>query len=307
MFTDLNGKRRLKIGLHTHTKRSDGRLTAEEAMALYAAAGYDMLALTDHWYYNPNGEFNGMKIIAGCEYDFFGPNSEGGISETFHILGLGMTRDPEIPRSLQSDRTIPVRQRARMAVQMIRDAGGAAVLAHPAWSLNTPVQILESGDYDALEIYNSVSEQGMSDRPYSGLLVDMIAAEGVCYPLLATDDTHYYDCDEMKGMIMAEADAVEQLGFVEMLRQKRFYATQGPEIHLERVSEDTVKLRCSEAAKIAFLSNLPWTTGRMIRGEGLTEAEYLLKLNAKERYIRAEVTDARGLCAWSNVIFLNEE
>lgn len=306
MFKDITGKRRLKIGLHTHTKCSDGRLTPEEAMALYADAGYDMLALTDHWHYNPSGEAFGMKIIAGCEYDFFGPNIEGGITETFHILGLGMVRDPEIPRSMQNDFSIPVHERVRTGVRMIRDAGGIAVLAHPAWSLNTPEQILDAGDFDATEIYNSVSEQGMSDRPYSGLLVDLLASQGIAYPLLATDDTHYYDCDEMKGMIMAEADAVDTLGFTGMIRAGRFYATQGPEIHLERVSPDEVMLKCSPAVKIAFLSNLPWTEGRMIRGFDLTEAVYTLKLSAKERFVRAEVTDKNGLAAWSNVIFLDK-
>jgi len=306
MFTDILGKKRVKIGLHTHTKRSDGRLTPEEAIAFYAANGYDMLALTDHWFYNPSGESCGIKIISGCEYDFYGPNEDGGITETFHVLGIGMDCDPQIPRSLQCDFSVPVHERVRKGVQMIREAGGVAVLAHPAWSLNTPDQIIDSGDFDATEIYNSVSEQGMSDRPYSGILVDMLASQGISYPLLATDDTHYYDCDEMKGMIMAEADAVEELGFTGMIRAGRFYATQGPEIHLERVSQDEMKLTCSPAVKIAFLSNLPWTDGRMVRGTDLTQAVYKIKHNAQERFIRAEVTDATGLAAWSNVIMLDK-
>ena len=46
---------------------------------------------------------------------------------------------------------------------------GVAVLAHPAWSPNTPEQFYQLGAYEATEIYNSVSAWGMSDRPYSGV------------------------------------------------------------------------------------------------------------------------------------------
>lgn len=35
--------------LHTHTTLSDGRYTPERAAALYRDAGYDFIALTDHW------------------------------------------------------------------------------------------------------------------------------------------------------------------------------------------------------------------------------------------------------------------
>jgi len=300
MFTDITGKKRLKVGLHTHTKLSDGRLQPEEAIALYAAGGYDILALTDHWKYGSGCEYEGMAVISGCEYNMTGWRN--GIQETFHIVGVAMHQDPEIPKSLMNDETIPFYDRIRTVVSMIRNTGGLAVLAHPAWSLNTPEQIMSAGDFDALEIYNSVSECCMSDRPYSGLLVDMLAREGLRYPLLATDDTHYYNGDEMRGMIMVEADAVTELGLVGAIRANRFYATQGPEVHLERISEDEVKVTCTPAVKVAFLSNLPWTKGRMVRGENITEATYTIKHNMKELFIRAEVTDEKGLVAWSNIL-----
>jgi len=299
MFTDITGKKRLKVGLHTHTKLSDGRMPPEEAIALYAAAGYDALAITDHWKYAPAGEACGMKLISGIEYDI-----ANGFEQTFHVVALGMEYDPEIPREYAKDRSISIYQRVKTVVAAIRDAGGIAVLAHPAWSLNTPEQIMAAGDFDALEIYNSVSECGMSDRPYSGLLVDMLAAQGIFYPLTATDDTHYYNGDEMRGITMLEADAVEELGFAGAIREKRFYATQGPEIHLERINEDQVMVRCTPAVKIAFLSNVPWTKGRMTRGENLTEAVYNIMHERGEGYIRAEVTDKNGLTAWSNTLIL---
>ena len=47
-----HGKTFLKGGLHTHTTRSDGRLTPEETLRYAASQGYDFLALTDHQIYN---------------------------------------------------------------------------------------------------------------------------------------------------------------------------------------------------------------------------------------------------------------
>ena len=303
MFTDITGTRRLKACLHLHTTLSDGKKTPEEALELYEKAGYDILAITDHWKFYPGGQYGNMKILAGCEYDIAGFQTADGPYETFHVVGLDMDRQPELNTSLREE-PIPVRQKVCRIVDAIHAAGGIAVLAHPAWSLNTPEEIMNCGCFDATEIYNSVSDWGMSDRPYSGQIVDMLATVGTHFPLLATDDVHYYDGDEMRGMIMLDAEAVEATGFAGAIRSRSFYATQGPEVHLERISQDQVKVTCSPASKIAFLSNVPWAAGRMHRGAGLTEAVFTLNPQKHERFIRAEVTDAKGLCAWSNIIML---
>jgi len=300
VFTDLTGKKRLKLGLHTHTTLSDGSKTPAEVAAIYKAAGYDAIALTDHWLYGAEGDIDGLTILSGCEYNVDGVNEWTGVTEVYHIVGIGMTRDPEIPREYVQNHDGRVRSRVRDMVDSIRRAGGLAILAHPAWSLNTPEQILGCADFDATEIYNSVSDWGMSDRPYSGLIVDQIASYGLRLPLLATDDTHYYDGDQCRGWVAVEADAVDELGLVEALRQGRFFATMGPEVHLTRISPTAVRVTCSPAVKVAFLSNAVWTAGRMVRGEGITEAVYELKRH--EKYVRVEVTDAAGRVGFSNII-----
>lgn len=65
MHLDMFGNKRCKVGLHTHTTRSDGRVTPEESAAIYKAAGYDAIAFTDHWVYNGEEEIDGLKIISG--------------------------------------------------------------------------------------------------------------------------------------------------------------------------------------------------------------------------------------------------
>ena len=303
MFIDITGKRRLKACLHLHTTRSDGHITPEEALAMYERAGYDIMAVTDHWKFAEAGQYGNMKLITGCEYHAVGTGVDSDLMETFHVLGLDMDHPIEFPKAFPLAPT-PVHDRVRDLVKAIRNAGGVAILAHPAWSLNAPDQILKCGDFDGTEIYNSVSEWCMSDRPYSGQIVDLLAMRGVILPLLATDDAHYYDGDQMRGMTMLEADAVEELGFAGAIRAGRFYSTQGPEVHLERVSETQVRVRCTPASKIAFLSNLPWAQGRVHRGEKLTEAVFEVHPGSYETYVRAEVTNSLGLCAWSNIIKL---
>ena len=298
MFVDMLGKSRLKIGLHTHTTLSDGRKTPEEAALIYAREGYDAIAITDHWIYGREREIEGLKIISGCEYNFGGGNTKKGV---YHILGIGMTSDPEIPEDWQHLVKTST-QKAAEAIKMIKQHNGIAVLAHPAWSLNNHSQILKLGHFDALEIYNSVSEHGMSDRPYAGLIADMLATDGIVVPLLATDDTHYYDGDQFGGAVMVEATDFDSQSIVRAILAGRFYSTQGPEIHIRQTAADKIRVICSPAEKIVFLSNLAWTQGRVVRGENLVEAEYTV--NPDETFVRAEVTDAAGKKAWSNIISL---
>lgn len=300
MFVDMLGKSRLKLGLHTHTTQSDGQVSPEEAVLIYAKEGYDAIAITDHWIYGEEREIEGMKILPGCEYNFGEGNTQNGV---FHIVGFGMTSDPCIPCDWKNMIRTST-QKAAEAVRMIRKHNGIAVLAHPAWSLNNHNQILNMGEFDAIEIYNSVSDWGMSDRAYSGLIVDMLATEGRIVPLLAVDDTHYYNGDQCRGMVMVEATDFDSQAIVRAIKAGRFYSTQGPEIHISLVGTDKVKVICSPAEKIAFFSNLAWTNGRVQRGENLIEAEY--HINPDETFVRAEVTDSEGRMAWSNIINLRQ-
>ena len=73
----------------------------------------------------------------------------------------------------------------------------------------------------------------------------------------------------------------------------------GPEIHLER-NGGKIVCRCSECVKIVFYTNAAWCPDRVYRGEKLTYAEYGIK--DFDKWVRAEVTDKDGKCAWSNII-----
>ncbi|MBP3392716.1 MAG: CehA/McbA family metallohydrolase [Clostridia bacterium] len=288
MYTDDFGQKWYKVGLHIHTTLSDGALSPEAAARVYKEAGFDAIALTDHWKYHGPDEIAGLKIISGCEYNLGTTDSVAGV---MHIVGVGMKQDPCI---------LPTATRQEI-IDGINGAGGLAILAHPAWSLNTTQDAQALTGFGATEIYNTVSDVNQSSRPYSGYFVDLLANHGIAYPLLATDDVHYYDGnDEAKSYIMVAASSLDADAILQAVREGAFYATQGPELYVSR-EEDRIIVRCSSCTKIMFLSNAVWAPDKILRGEDLTYGEYPLK--DFEQWVRVEVVDREGRYGWSNVLW----
>lgn len=292
MQLDLFGKKRQKVNLHMHTTRSDGRYSPDTALRVYRNEGYDAVALTDHWKYGIGGvSAEGMSVLSGAEYNLNGPSGERGV---FHILGIGCDREPNIEGN--ADTAQP-----QQVIDAIHQAGGLAILAHPAWSLNTPEQILQYSGFDATEIYNSVSGVHESRRPDSSLIVDQLGARGLLLPLVADDDTHYYDDDRCVAWIMVEAEDATRESLLPAIREGRFWATQGPEVHL-RLDGDEAIVTCSPCDEIAVFSDAVWVDHRMIVGKDLTEVR--VPTVRHEHFLRARVTDANGRQAWTNCLKL---
>ena len=289
MYKDMYGNTRYKVGLHIHTTLSDGRATPEDAAKMYKDAGFDAIAITDHWKFHPEANLSGLKILSGCEYNVGASDTSVNV---MHIVGVGMRHAPELDKSASRQEIIDA----------IIDTGGRAIWAHPAWSLNTPAEAKALSGFSAVEIYNSVSNAGQSSRPYSGYFVDLLANEGVVYPLVATDDVHHYGKDDaVKSYIMVKAESDSQEDLLKAVRDGNFYATQGPEVHMHREG-DKILAFCSACSMINFLSNSAWAPSRMHKGENLTHAEYTLR--PWDKWVRVEVRDADGNYGWTNILVI---
>jgi len=289
MYTDKNGDKWYKIGLHTHTTLSDGHVSPEEAVRIYKEAGFDAIAITDHWLYNGESETDGLKILSGCEYNLGGGDTIDGV---MHIVGVGMRYAPDITRNTSRQETI----------DRIIDTGGIAIFAHPAWSLNSKDDAKPLSGFSAIEIYNTVSDAHESTRPYSGYLIDVLANDDIIYPIIATDDAHYYDgTDETKSFAYVKSNSLETKDILDAIRRGDVYGSQGPLLSVKREGNRIVA-DCSICNLISFLSNSSWSQGKTFRGEGLTHAEYLLR--DFEKWVRVEVRDANGKYAWSSIIRL---
>lgn len=291
MYIDMFGNPRIRLGLHHHTTLSDGRSSPEQTAALYRDAGYDAIAFTDHWVHGNSITINGFPILSGGEYHV---GIRDGYTGVYHIVCLCPDRQPALDRDMTPQQII----------DGIHAAGGLAILAHPAWSLNTPEKIRELQGIDAIEIYNTVSERGNSRRADASLIIDMLAMEGRYFPLLAADDSHYYEesgnfADCCNAFIMAQCSEPDPVQIKKAISEGRFYASTGPEIHLA-VKDGRAYVDCSEVSEIVFLSNFVITKGRVITGQKLTHGEY--EIQPGETFIRAYVSDAAGRHAWTNCI-----
>ena len=283
-----------KGNLHTHTTNTDGRLAPEAVAELYRSRGYDVLSLTDHWKRTTPDAcyYEGMLLLPGIELDYTLPN------QVIHIVGINV--DETI--LTRADR----RHTARQGIRDIRRAGGRAILAHPAWSLNTQETIAGLDGLTAAEIYNSVSMPPWNgDRGDSTLLLDIAAANGVMLNTVASDDAHFYTGEECSSFIMLQADELTPEGVVGALDAGRFYASRGPRFSQIEVEDGEIRVSCSPVCRILFHSNLAWVGGRCRAEKGQTEAVYKFNRERMERFVRVILIDEEGRRAWSNPIDLS--
>ena len=277
----------LRGNLHMHTTRSDGRLSYEDAVARYEQAGYDFIAVTDHWVRSETGTTaGGMLLLSGCEYNIGETVQEG----VYHIVGVGMERAPALERTEKSPQRI---------IDEIRAAGGVAILAHPAWSLNSAEAVARLTGLCGTEIYNTTSAVPPNVRPYSGLFVEQLASLGVLLPCMAADDAHRYEHDATVSSIMVHARERSHEAIMEALRAGDFYATQGPSVALTVENGEAV-VTCSPAVQVEFHSDAVWNDSRVAQGEGITTAR--CKLMPFETFVRAEVVDSEGRRAYSSPV-----
>ena len=285
-----------KANLHSHSTVSDGKLTPAEMKELYREAGYDAIAFTDHWVYGEADTVSGLPILAGAEYHVGARDASLGI---YHILCLFADRAPALERKSIQEQT------AQDLIDAIHAAGGLAVLAHPAWSLNTTENVRALRGIDGTEIFNTVSRN--TSRADASLLVDLYATSGMCFPLFACDDFHHNNHELISGItptsfIMVECDSVEPKALKKAIIEGRYYASMGPEIHLKREDDHTFAVECSPVSQILFHSNCVVSAGRVVTGEGLVCARYTC--HSSESYIRASVIDSEGRMAWSQIMKL---
>lgn len=277
----------LRGNLHMHTQRSDGRLSYEDAIALYERGGYDFIAVTDHWKVSPRGTTEGgMLLLSGCEYNVGETVQEG----VYHIVGVGMDTPPALVRG--QDGLGP-----QEMIDAIHACGGLAILAHPAWSLNSAERVQHLHGFAGTEIYNATSAFPKNARPYSGLFVDQLASLGVLLPCMACDDAHHYQGDELSGFIMVHAKARTHEAIMEALAAGDFYATQGPQVEMT-IENGVAHVKCSPATHVVFYSDAVWSDERVHIGENITQVDY--EILPHETFLRVEVIDKDGRIAYSS-------
>lgn len=274
-----------KANFHCHTTASDGKLDPDAVVDFYQKAGYDILSITDHRTVT-RVDSDRLLLIPGIEIDYRLP------TQWVHILGLGM--EEEISARWNRFGT------PQEGIDLIRNLHGIAVLAHPAWSLNTPAFMSSLTGLSGVEIWNSVSTLPLNaDRADSSSLLDVTwASGGELLPVFANDDSHPYRDEAGVAATMVQAEELTVPAVMNALRLGRFYATCGPRIdQIEIRNHQEIIVTCSPAESIIFYSDSPWAEGRSVIRPGMTQCSYFIQKN--DHFVRIEVRDAFGRKAWS--------
>jgi len=281
--------------LHTHSNISDGALAPEAVCAHYREAGYDFIALTDHFikrYGYPVADTrrfrtNRFTTIPGAE--LHAPaNSQG---EVWHILSVGLPED--FAPTGEEETGVDLARRAA-------DAGAFVAIAHPQWSSLTVEDGRALPMAHAVEIYNHGCALECA-RGDGAVLLDTLLNEGRSLTAIATDDAHFRYDDACGGWVMVKADENEPGALLAALKDGHFYASQGPMIHAAEISGDALHVECTPAVNIAVVGR--GSRAVHIRRQQATRAEIPLERFAGD-WFRLVVTDAGGRSAWSNPVRL---
>jgi hypothetical protein len=285
--------------LHSHSTRSDGRLSPEKICAFYREAGYDFLALTDHFLENYGFPMTDTRPYRTPDFTtLIGAELHTGHTELghlWHILAVGLPLD--FPRYAPDETGSQVAARAL-------EAGAFVAAAHPAWYGLTEEDVRSLGPIDAIEVFNGTACD-LNDRPDSNYMLDLLLMRGLRYNACATDDTHCNPDrhDTLRGWVQVKSETLEPEALLQALKTGAYYSSTGPQIfdiHIEAGA--TLVVRCSPAARI--MATGYGASCASANGHGLTYAEFSLSALGSSPFCRVTVRDNQGGRAWSNPILL---
>jgi len=283
-----------KGNIHTHSNRSDGMRSPEAVCATYREAGYDFLALTDHFMAK-----YGFPIVDTAPYRTAGFTTILGaelhapataLGEIWHILAVGL---PPGFAPLQEGENGPA-----LAARAI-GAGAFVAIPHPGWYALTAADAATLPGAHAVEVYNHTS-QLRTERGDGVYLADQLLAGGRRIGLIAVDDAHFACMDAFGGWVMVKAEANDPALLLEALKAGRYYATQGPLIHDIAWGAQEVEITCTPAASVIVLGRGSRAAQSVAAGQTRVRLPHAaLRVGG---FARIVVADAAGRRAWSNPI-----
>lgn len=157
---DLKEEDFKKINLHIHTTCSDGKAEAEDILKSAKKQGYELIAITDHNTIEAHKRIQDDILMTGVEFDCW-------CGYVFiHLLAYGIDiHNEELAQFMAKTKAETEGDLIRLfstrnvpkLIKAIHNAGGIAVLAHPAcyWaiSLENLVKKLISYGLDGIEVY----------------------------------------------------------------------------------------------------------------------------------------------------------
>jgi hypothetical protein len=300
---DNDGGVWLRCALHAHTTNSDGDLPPDKLVRHYEWAGYDVLAITDHWVRTVERSTRKLLVIPSVELNA----TAGGPEHDAHVLALGVEAEPVIP----DNEFAPLAD----VVAWIGENGGLPYLAHTYWSGLRTEQWETCAGLLGIEVWNSGCELEIA-RGDSTIHWDEALERGRGFFALATDDSHHPGYDSGFAWTMVRAAEKTQEAVLEALRIGSFYGSTGPAIHSVSVDDATVVVECSPASSVTLVSSrahgaranagrlgYPKSAEILARDTAGLITAVRLERPYNVPYGRIEVADAGGRRAWTNPLW----
>lgn len=212
-YGDITSSKWLRGNLHTHTTRSDGSQDPGDVVTMYADAGYDFLAMTDHDIWTTPDELSelpsgDMLLLSGNEITRAG-------SHVVHV---------------QADALVNPHWDRQQVINDINRGEGFAIVAHPNFEEFNHCS-LESlfawSGYVGIEIYNGVVSRG-TGGPYATIHWDRLLSSGRRVWGYAHDDFHDAGAGDLgRGWNVVLAREKTEQAIFSALREGRFYASTG--------------------------------------------------------------------------------
>ncbi len=285
--------------LHTHSTLSDGKLEPTEVCRVYQEAGYDFIALTDHFLERFAFPIVDTRPFRNDDFTtILGAELHAGQTELghlWHILAVGLPLDFAPP---MADETGPQISERALA------AGAYVAVAHPQWYGLTEADIRSLGPVHAIEVFNGTAVDH-NQRPDSWYITDVLLMRGQRYMVCATDDAHFNPAraDFALGWVWVKSESLNPDSLLAALKAGDYYSSTGPQIHdISVIGREKIAISCSPADRI-FVTGAGATAVSTF-GPGIRAAELVIH-QLDTPYVRVTVRDAHNRCAWSNPIWFD--
>lgn len=214
LHSDLYGMRCFKGEVHCHTYESDGIQDVCHTVGNYRSAGYDFMAITDHYITMPSEKAKRLFANAPVDMTLLLGEECHIPTEQIHAVHIGGTesvnayfRDHKEAAeqemlAIEAELNLPAHINRRdyawrvWIARKARELGGIAILAHPHWiwydtyfmASAITQQLLTDSVYDALDITDQEADTTVA------LWAEM-QAQGHRIPVVGCTDSHYTDAN----------------------------------------------------------------------------------------------------------------
>ena len=295
----------LRCALHAHTTNSDGELPPDKLVRHYEWAGFDVLAITDHWVRTVEPSTDRLLVIPATELNA----TAGGPEHDAHVLALGLGVDPELPPADVGFGTLGE------VVTWVNERGAVPYLAHTYWSGLRTDQFEDCEGLVGIEVWNAGCELEVG-RGDASLHWDEALERGRLLYGIAADDSHHPGYDSALAWTWVRAGAKSSEAVLAALRDGCFYSSTGPVVHELEVSDEAVEVRCSPVASATLVAGRRRGARANAGRLGYPHRARILATNDDELitavrlerppgtpYGRLELCDADGRRAWTNPLW----